>query len=1028
MNLPPAATEAVRRYLDDVRRALAGRPEEIRRTLCADLEQQIHDALAQRAGDQPPTPADVEAVLAAMDAPEAFAAADPLPPPRPAGPRGWLWFALAVAALAVNIAGWSLANRRERMATVLAAAPEKGGVTLAGRDALLWRFSADMRPDPTPARLTPEVKGTFSWPDPRTLRFTPNADWPAGLDLEATLEPTVRTADERPLESALRLRAATPDPTLLSVTPMEFTDEREATLRLLFNGIPDAAALERTLTFRDEFNAPVDWTFAAPVTSPAILVRTEFVKGERMALTLAPGLRLAQAPRLSRQTSSHTVALAAAPALLGVRATSPSFGPPTLQLVFNQPMDAGGAADFIRVDPAVRFTAERWSTWNGEGLALAGAFEPGQVYTVSLREGLRGRAGQRLPANLSRTVQFPDREPALQFSAEGRYLSPRGPMRLPVTAVNLREVTLHARPVPASNLAFFALRDQNLLGASWAYSDDVAAGRLTGPAVSRTVPLPDRPNQQQSLHVDLADLLGADARGVHLIELNAGGKHGTARLVAVSDLGLTLKRERDAVSAWITSIRGATPIADVEVTILASNTQPLARGRTDADGWARLPLPPSSDADLEPLVALVTTTDDVNFLILPGAQLDLPDARGAPYAPPGALEAMVYTDRGLYRPGETVRIQTLVRDPDGAAPAPFPALLRIVRPDGRTHRDLPLTLNERGAASLAVALPDYLPSGAYELRVTLPGGEPVLGATRVQMESFVPPQVAAAWQTPDGRIRAGAPLRATLSARFLFGRAAAGLPAQPSVIFEPAPFTPTAWPDHAFGDAEKTFGTLSENLARTRLNDEGVVEVTASTSDAWRPPAALRARWHAAVIEPGGRPVYAIAETILDPYPFYIGLRARSGRATLAVGTAAAVHVVTVSPDGLATNAVSALKAVWARAAWSHTLQRGEQGVYHWVSERILTPEQESIVVLGENGGEVTVTPARTGEHVLTLTDPASGASSSLSFHAHDPGARWTDASRARPDRVEVRWDRESAAPGDTAELSIRSPFPVSRW
>ena len=58
---------------------------------------------------------------------------------------------------------------------------------------------------------------------------------------------------------------------------------------------------------------------------------------------------------------------------------------------------------------------------------------------------------------------------------------------------------------------------------------------------------------------------------------------------------------------------------------------------------------------------------DYAFLSLKGPAFDLTD-RGVSGRPvPAGLDAFVYTERGVYRSGETVHITALLRDAQGAA-------------------------------------------------------------------------------------------------------------------------------------------------------------------------------------------------------------------------------------------------------------------------------------------------------------------------------------------------------------------------
>ena len=246
MNWTPDLVARMDRYLAEVRQALSDRPEPVQHDICAELERQIREAM-----DALPETAHaaeaLEAALARMDPPSAFVPAPEESPRTPArgGPRPWMWFALALAFLAVNVAGWYGVTHRPALAAVLSAATESGDALATESEPLVWAFSDDLRADDTPAALAPAIEGVFEWASPRKLVFTPDAAWPAGLEVTAPLAATLRTTDGRPVESSAPLRVNTPEPALQAVSVSGFSPNREATLRLAFNGMPDIDSIRK---------------------------------------------------------------------------------------------------------------------------------------------------------------------------------------------------------------------------------------------------------------------------------------------------------------------------------------------------------------------------------------------------------------------------------------------------------------------------------------------------------------------------------------------------------------------------------------------------------------------------------------------------------------------------------------------------------------------------------------------------------------------------------------------------------------
>lgn len=400
-------------------------------------------------------------------------------------------------------------------------------------------------------------------------------------------------------------------------------------------------------------------------------------------------------------------------------------------------------------------------------------------------------------------------------------------------------------------------------------------------------------NRPATVTLDLAPRLPADPAGAFILRAAAPKAESDEKLLVVTDLGITAKRARDGVFAWVTSLRSARPVEGARVVLRSEINEVMAAGVTGPDGTARL-VCRMDDTNAVPFLVVAQRGDDMSYLVLGESPVvQGGDGRGRPHVT-GAHEAYVFTDRGVYRPGETLRVKAIVRDAALACPAPFPVVARVRRPDGRVYREATAMLSEFGAAEWSFEWPNYLPLGSYPVEIATPGAAAALGRASVLMEEYVPPQIAAEISNDTARVASGAEFSYAVRARHLFGRPAAGLAASGSVRFEPAPFAPPAWAGYRFGDAERTCAFASLDVGQRVLDDNGAAEWSLRADPAWRPPAALKAELSATVRELSGRAVTVFASRMIDPYPFYIGLRPASQGGSLAVGQDIRVEVAAV--------------------------------------------------------------------------------------------------------------------------------------
>ncbi len=820
-------------------------------------------------------------------------------------------------------------------------------------------------------------------------------------------EPPAVVESAKTFERVLRLR---------SVEQVDVSADREVTLRLAFSEEPDRNQLTRFFHLTAPGQGEVKYWLMGAAGSGAVMLETEPVLVDALEYVLDPGLPSVGGSKPEDEPRRGTLAMTMNLALRGLKAETPSFDAPELWADFTAFPDANGLKDFVAVEPATDFTVEAVDEWRRSGLVLRGGFKPGEIYEVTFKAGLPAANGSSLPQEIRRSVQFPLPSPAIRLDAPGRYLSPRGTLAVPVSAVNLTQYVARLRPVFANNLVELARRE-----AQW-YDYGSLTSDLDGPTKAVTNALAPAKNGGPARGaVDLRALAGGEPRGAYWLDVAGEKADGDGRLIVVTDLGIASRTFAGGALVWVNSLRTAQPAAGAAVAVYARNNQVLARGTADGQGIARLAWEAGEGA--EPFVVVAELDGDLSYIDLARTGVDQGEGLGgAPYLEPGQLEAAVFSDRGVYRPGETVFMQALVRDDRRQAPEPFPALLRVRRPDGRIFRDIPVVLDEFGSATAEVEMPEYLPTGRYGLELAMPGTFTVLGETSVALEDFVPPQIRVAVKPPEGRGQAGDVLAFGVDAAHLFGRPAAGLKATGAATFKPAPFAPTNWPGWRFGDDEKAFAPVYRNLGTKALDENGHAEFEAESRAAWRPPAALQLVQQATVMETGGRAVTAYGASLLDPYPFYVGLKP-AWEGAVRAGETQRMAVVAVMPDGSPAGEGRPLVLTLSRTTWNSVLRRNSNGRYEWKSERQVVDIRNDTLAAGGEAKDWAFAVDGAGDYMLVAADPASGASTRIEFHAGSADPEWLAWSREKPGRVELAWDKDRHAPGETARLQVRAPF-----
>ena len=143
-----------------------------------------------------------------------------------------------------------------------------------------------------------------------------------------------------------------------------------------------------------------------------------------------------------------------------------------------------------------------------------------------------------------------------------------------------------------------------------------------------------------------------------------------------SKIGLMLKRTAlGGYEAFVHSFKDGKPVARTKVSILGANGRPCASAVTDELGHASLPSLAGLAREARPVAAVAESADGRDLAWLPltdrSRELDYSEfPTGGKTSSQDGLNAYVFSQRGMFRPGEALHFGCVVRRADWA---PLPA-------------------------------------------------------------------------------------------------------------------------------------------------------------------------------------------------------------------------------------------------------------------------------------------------------------------------------------------------------------------
>ncbi|HEX3357020.1 MAG TPA: MG2 domain-containing protein, partial [Tepidisphaeraceae bacterium] len=978
------------------------------------------------------------------------------------------WVVVSLFALA-NLAAWIAYDRFVRpRADVLRIEHFSPGesATLGPATTLAWQFNLEMRDtidQGTPGAFSPVIAGKWRWDDSRTLTFTPAGNLPKATRVSVTLSPEhLRSAQGFQLAKPFVSTLQTTPLSLISVTQIGFEGDDRAILEMQFSDNVLASDVMKSLSIFGPDAKPLRCELYGQAEGSIVRVVTESIPMLRQAsgalslnVRLAAGLSGTSGPLGLTQMVERSLPISEALFATELNANTPARGDVSLRLRFNGDITPDILHPMLSIEPKIPFQLNP----EYHGVQLVGAFQPATRYAITIAKPSASSDPQKYPRGDTLSVFVPDFPPSLWFEHDAGYLGSRGNRTLLAHAINISDIRVSITRVYDNNLV--AWRNTGNRFSETLQTDDFAH-----PIATNKLHLSTKKNQTHDLQIALDDLLPADAAkdGVYRIQIAAddpkkslpsetdedndedAGQNSASAVVTLSDIGLSAKRTREGLTVWALSLASAKPLAGVRVRAFSDKNQLLGSATTNADGLATIaPIDPASGENCAVVIA-DRASSDLTWLDLRSSQLNFgnADTTGQPYLQKGH-EAFVYTDRGVYRPGETVHLRTIVRGPDNSTPPPFPIRWNILRPDLRNWNSTVTKLDADGNASWDLPLPDDLTTGRWTARVSLPGESEIFGSVTFQVEEFIPDRLKAtvklghADQTDSPpRLRlADKTIAATIQGDWLFGKPAAGLQTHVVARLDPIPFAPPSWNGWTFGDTADTASVLNEakplghrnEIDTDLLDDHGTAhapldliamladtsgqplhtqshrskktEPIAPTTQSSSPtyPGPWKLTVSASVLEPGGRGVTSNCQADIDVVDRYIAIQ--SPDLPPKPGETTPIPVALVAPDGSSSNSDATLDAALYRESWNTTLVY-KDGHYHYDSSRKLDPVGKPIrATITKGRGEISISPPTSGAYVLRVCDGHNGAITSISFVATFGG--WDDnISREDPEKLDL--------------------------
>ncbi len=689
-------------------------------------------------------------------------------------------------------------------------------------------------------------------------------------------------------------------------------------------------------------------------------------------------------------------------------------GASALSISFSAPLDAEQdfASKLHLVDTVKGKVDGAWELSTNQMELRLRHLEPQRKLVLTIDKGLLGVNGKPLAADAVSRLETRDMQATVGFASRGSLLPTRLAEGLPVIALNVDKVDVEffrVKPEMLSN--FLANWGRN---SSLYYYQSKETLDMAELVYSGRFDLNPARNTRETVLLPIAGIKPLQAPGVYLAVMRASGVYGysqPATLFTLSDIGLSAHRYRDRIDVFTQALEGGKALNGVKLELHDDKGKLLAQASTDGDGHAQMPINEKANT-LIATQGVNTTLLNLNTAALDLAEFDITGPQANP------LQFFVFGPRDLYRPGETVLLNGLLRDQDGKPVKAQPINVEVRRPDEQVSRKFVWEADANGLFQYQLQLSSEAPTGRWQLLFDLGGGRKQV--FEVLVEDFLPERLALELKGSPTPLTPDETAHIQVNGRYLYGAPAAGNRLSGQAYVRPLREAVPGLPGYQFGSVSES--DLSQDLELDEVTLDQAGKASLDIESRWaeaRSPLQLTVQ--ASLQESGGRPITRRLEQPIWPAERLPGLRGLFDGEETDSDAAVEFEVLVADREGKKL-AVDDLKVRLIRERrdyyWNYA---DDNGWSYNFNEKFLTESEETVSIKAGSTAKLSF-QVEWGPYRVEVEDPQTGIVSSERFWAGYRAQDNAEGGAVRPDQVKLALDKPAYGDGSTAKVTVTPP------
>ncbi len=676
-----------------------------------------------------------------------------------------------------------------------------------------------------------------------------------------------------------------------------------------------------------------------------------------------------------------------------------------------------------------------------------------QQIFITVDPSLTSEGGYTFKNRYEKLMRISEYSKLLNFAATGSLLSLSGDKKIPVVSRNVNQIKLELKRVIPSQLQHLVYdneSDFNFMNFENYNSDNF---------VEKYSITKDVKGKSGAIHYsdfDITPYLKKDVKeneanhGVFLLNLYAkkdNVKKGeepyeyyNSRFILVTDLGIINKKSLDgSYDLFVQSINSGLPVNGAKVSILGANGIEITSSITDNTGHVNFA--PLSDyyKGIKPLLFLIEKGKDMSFL---------PISKGYRYydrklnysrfdvdgqyetVDRGELHAHLFSDRGIYRPGDTFHIGMIIKADDWTKSLNGIKLAANIY-DAKNNLVITkkIKVDDYGFNEISFKTEESSPTGQWHVYLYIEDDENdsgnddqnFLGSTSVTIREFEPDKTKVTAQivteNKQGWINQS-DIIAKVTAKNLFGTAAQDRRVESKLYLQPTRFSFKKYQDYQFYRVGTNRSNFKIELEDNFTNEEGIADIDLHIKDF---EGQYVAKFLTDVFEPNsGRSVAAMDSILISASDYLVGAKPDGKLSYIKRDSKRLLNFIAINPT-LDQITLDGLKLVTLEKKYLSVLVEQSSGVYKYESK------QKDVVISQipfeiDNKETVYQIPTKTpGNYILQLLNNQNEVIYQTEYSV--AGSANVTRSLDRNSELMLKIDANQYKPGQDIEIAITAPY-----